>query len=291
MNLRMVVALIGMSVLSVQASKACTDGVNGIFPKNNMNIPVSRFSPFTIEKAIFDSAIDKAIEIYTPIFAQKGLKFEVERRWDDGTVNAMATRSGDTAVVHMYGGLARHPLVTADAFAMVICHEMGHHLGGAPKTKQLWWDTWASDEGQSDYFATLKCSREIWKDADNIAAVSAMKVDPAAQSGCEKAWHSASEIALCVRASMAGKSLADTLADLGKKGPTDFLTPDTSKVSKTNHAHPMAQCRLDTYFAGALCTVSKDEALNDKDSTLGVCASEKGMKDGSRPLCWYKPVL
>jgi hypothetical protein len=33
----------------------------------------------------------------------------------------------------MFGGLARHELVTDDGFMMVVCHETGHHLGGAPR--------------------------------------------------------------------------------------------------------------------------------------------------------------
>jgi len=33
--------------------------------------------------------------------------------------------------IHMFGGLARHPLMTEDAFLLVACHEFGHHYGGA----------------------------------------------------------------------------------------------------------------------------------------------------------------
>jgi Zn-dependent protease with chaperone function len=53
----------------------------------------------------------------------------------------------------MFGGLARDPLVTKDGFSAVICHEIGHHIAGAPRKGF----SWASNEGQADYFATTKC--------------------------------------------------------------------------------------------------------------------------------------
>ena len=47
-------------------------------------------------------------------------------------------------VVAMFGGLARRPEVTKDAFQFVVCHEVGHHLAGWPFAYD-----WASNEGQS----------------------------------------------------------------------------------------------------------------------------------------------
>ena len=33
----------------------------------------------------------------------------------------------------MFGGLAGHETITTDAFALVACHELGHHIGGAQR--------------------------------------------------------------------------------------------------------------------------------------------------------------
>ena len=77
-------------------------------------------------------------------------------------MNAFAKQGASTWEVHMYGGLARHQAVTADGFALVVCHELGHHLGGAPQ-KVDWFGRlrWASNEGQADYWGTAKCFRKL----------------------------------------------------------------------------------------------------------------------------------
>lgn len=89
--------------------------------------------------------------------------------------NASAQRMGSTWVVNMYGGLARHNEITIDGFALVLCHEIGHHLGGAPKYGGF--NTWGTNEGGSDYFATLKCLRRIFQNDDNTKAIENMTID------------------------------------------------------------------------------------------------------------------
>lgn len=289
-------ALVAFLSLSLAAPNAfsCTEpGKGGIFPENNLYIPVSPLTPFTIEKEVFMSAIEKAEKIYAPVFTAQGRTLEIQRKWDDGTVNAYANRSGSTSVVAMFGGLARHPLVTADAFMLVICHELGHHLGGAPKVSGTFGSAgWASNEGQSDYFATLKCAREVWKDEDNKEVVKKLSVPATAKAACETAYKDPTEIAVCIRSAVAGKSLADTLSDLRKSGETKFETPDPAIVKSTFNQHPAAQCRLDTYFAGALCAVedtNRLDPLDPKDPAPRTCYVDAGAQVGTRPLCWFKP--
>ncbi|MEI8347458.1 MAG: hypothetical protein WCG27_08320, partial [Pseudomonadota bacterium] len=85
-----------------------------------------------IDEATFNATIDQLNVIYGPVVKEKGGNLVFERNWDDGTVNAYANQDGDTWTVAMFGGLARHEVITADAFALVVCHELNHHLGGAP---------------------------------------------------------------------------------------------------------------------------------------------------------------
>jgi len=68
-----------------------------------------------------------------------------------------------------------------------------------------------------------------------------------------------------------------------------FSTPDQAEVTKTFNGHPEAQCRLDTYFAGAICNMPHDEDFSSSDPIKGACAEERGDKIGVRPHCWYKP--
>jgi hypothetical protein len=277
-------------VSSAVAAFACSeDGKTGIAPENTMYIPDNGLGDFPLTEEQFNSSIARAVKLYTPVFEAQGRKFEVESRWTDGKVNAYANRQGKTSKVHMFGGLARHPNMTQDGFELVICHEIGHHLAGAPKIRGMM-GTWASNEGESDYFATLKCAREMWDAEDNEAVIKDAVIPALVTERCQKGFDKGSDIAICKRAAIAGKALGDTLATLGDAPATQFETPSTAVVKKTNNKHPAAQCRLDTYFAGAVCSKSKNESRSDTDPTVGACSQEKGDVLGIRPLCWYAPV-
>jgi hypothetical protein len=240
-------------------------------------------------KEMFLAAIGRVSSTYEKIVAEKGGKLIMNNRWDDATVNASAQQSGKNWTVNMYGGLARHPLVTEDGFMMVVCHELGHHIGGAPRKLGMG-SAWASNEGQADYFAGLKCMRRVLENDDNVAVVSKMDIDAEAVTKCESIYKSEKEIAICERISMAGKSLAMLLGDLGGNSNVKFTTPDTKKVTKTNDNHPEAQCRLDTYFQGTLCDKAISDDVDGKDALKGVCLKKDGYELGMRPLCWYKPT-
>ena len=126
--------ILGLVLAYSFSSLACNiDGTGGFAPDNSMNIPTSQKSINGIDEAVFNQVIDEITAVYEPIVRANGDKMIVNRKWDDGTVNASAQRSGKKVIVNMYGGLARHSLITKDGFAIVMCHEMGHHLGGAPK--------------------------------------------------------------------------------------------------------------------------------------------------------------
>jgi len=269
------VALMATTLTFSQAFSCDALGLTGFAPENNRKIEVGDKASNNMTKEMFLDAVLRVSSVYEPIVKEKGGKLIMNNRWDDATVNASAQQSGTNWQVNMYGGLARHPLVTVDGFMMVVCHELGHHIGGAPR-KGGWGSAWASNEGQSDYFAGLKCMRRVLEKEDNIAIVSKMEIDAEATAKCESIYKSASEVALCQRIAMAGKSLAMLLGDLGGNSNVKFTTPDTSKVARTNDNHPQAQCRLDTYFQGSLCDKAISDDVDGKDSLKGVCLKREG---------------
>ncbi len=289
---------LSLSVVSLACSQ---NGKDGFVPENNLNLPVGHKSINTISEDQFNALIDKVEAIYAPIVASKGAKLEISRKWTDGTVNAYASQSGKTWQIAMFGGLARHKTITEDGMSLVVCHELGHHLGGAPKKGGSagggWWGggssatSWASNEGQSDYFATLKCLRKAFLNDDNARIVAALKAPETLISACKLNYASdAAETNLCIRMGMAGKSVSDLFSDLARSGETKFDSPDAKVVSSTNDSHPAAQCRLDTYFQGALCDISFNEDVSDTDEVKGTCHPSLGSKIGTRPLCWFKPT-
>lgn len=285
-----ILAAVMVTTLSFSQAFACDiHGNTGFAPENSMKIYAGDKAANNMTEELFLSTVKRVSDVYESVVASKGAKLKMNNRWEDATVNASAQQSGKTWQVNMYGGLARHELVTTDGFMMVVCHELGHHLGGAPR-KSTWMGTsWASNEGQSDYWAGLKCMRKVLENDDNISYVANMIVDQDVTEKCSTVYKSAQEVALCQRISMAGKSLAMVLGSLGGNSNVNFTTPDTRTVAKTNDNHPQAQCRLDTYFQGTLCDKSISEDVDATSAIPGTCVKSEGFSFGVRPLCWYKP--
>lgn len=261
---------------------------DGFLPKNDMHLPVSyKAAQGGINEKEFNQVLDKVEKVYRPIIKKHGGKLRMNRLWSDGKVNASASRNGLTYNVNMYGGLARHHTITKDAFALVACHEVGHHIGGVPKYNAN--SDWASIEGQSDYFATAKCLRKVFADEDNTSIISNMNIDSLVKQKCESQFSNANEVAICKRISMAGLSSASLFADMNGRAMPRFDTPDSSVVTTTYESHPDYQCRLDTYFNGALCEIGDGIDLGQRDPKMGACNRVDGHTEGLRPLCWFRP--
>ena len=283
--------LLFFSVFSLKSFGQC-------FPDNNLNLHLGLKSINGINEAEFFKAVEEAKEIYTPLFKDDyDATLEISAKWEDGTVNAYAQQTGKIWKVSMFGGLARHQETTLDGFKAVLCHEIGHHIAGAPKKASTFGGglTWASNEGQSDYYATTKCLRKMFSKEDTIEET--LKVyrsnnineeDQFAKTKCGEVYESDEERAVCFRASLAGKSLARLLGSLAGNAEVSFSKPDPSVATRTNHNHPKAQCRMDTYFQGSLCINDMDELADAKDVRKGYCTSIEGFEIGLRPACWYK---
>ena len=256
-------------------------------PKNNLQIPINSSFANSMTEEKFNEIANRVESFYSPIVKSKKSVLVFSKNWADNTVNASAIRFGGTGwFVNLYGGLARHPLVTEDGFMLVICHEMGHHLGGAPTVGGIR-GFWAAVEGQADYFATMKCMKSILKDDDNISITEKIDVDPFLKKTCAQKNSNLNEIALCERIGMASLSVGKLLSSLKDNAEINFETPDTSIVRTTDKKHPKAQCRLDTYLAGIVC--DNTDEMDRKDPLLGACLKRDGYTEGLRPLCWYKP--
>lgn len=259
----------------------------GFLPDNNLKIPMGSLEDKGISEAQFNAVMDRAEAVYGPEIASRGGKLVLRRLWTNDTVNASAQRSGQNYILNMYGGLARHEAITQDGMALVVCHELGHHIGGAPKYGGG--SDWASNEGQADYFANLKCLRRLFSGEGASFTGPKGGDDAAAKEACARSFKSASDQALCVRGSMAGMSVTSLFRALRNETVIPrFDTPDPAVVSRTYDGHPGSQCRLDTYFAGSVCGRAVGEAVDETDPAKGTCTRAEGLTEGVRPLCWYK---
>ncbi len=283
-----------LALVSSFSSWTCDfHGESGITIDNDLWIGPNDKNAAGVTKEQFDGAINDVEAIYNEIVTSHGGALKVVRNWDDGTVNAFAKQTNGDWEVHMFGGLARHETVTPDGFALVVCHELGHHLGGAPR-KMDWFGQirWAANEGQADYWGISKCFRKLLeKRGDSLEVVKTMTVDPEVQTVCDAEFGaSQEESAICVRSAYAGRSLSSLFHSLrGLTEELSFSVKDPAVVTATSHSHPLPQCRLDTYFSAASCGIASNIDTDMEDPNIGTCNRTKGDTTGVRPLCWYNP--
>jgi hypothetical protein len=290
-NIALLMTLFALVVNPVMACQEVEGGDLMFLPENDMQIPVGMKSAGVMTEQEFNNVIDQVEKIYIPEFSKINRRLKIKRKWATNTVNAMARKGflfgWKNAHVYMYGGLARHPKISIDGFAMVLCHEIGHHLAGAPLVGSS-----MSNEGQSDYFAATKCFRKSFEMDNNRAIVSKMNVPTAITASCSQAFNMDSQVALCERSSMAGITLASVLNSMSKGTmPVKLDTPSKAVVATTYNKHPKAQCRLDTYVAGAICDKDRNDAVSKTDASTGYCMRSEGYTTSVRPLCWYKPTM
>ena len=205
-----------------------------------------------ISQTQFNSIIDAAYNLYAPMARQRNETLQINRNWTDSTVNANCSRSYGRVTVNMYGGMARRNEVTPEAFALVLCHELGHAYGGKPYIHP---ETQIAAEGQADYYGSQTCLRAILPYVDD----SGLNPDEYVQSRCQRG----SNYAVCIRQMQAGQALGSLLAVMQRQQQPDYETPDRSVTSQTLLSYPRTvQCRMDTFHNGIL-----------------------GL---ARPACWYR---
>ncbi len=286
-------ALTALTLLTSVQGMACT--ADGHFlPESDTRIPADQKVMVSgITEAAFNRVISRIEGIYAPLVRAEGGRLRLVRLWQEDKVNARAHRLVSRAwTVEMFGGLARHPAMTEDGLALVMCHEIGHHIGGAPKRPAELGEemTWASNEGQSDYFATLKCLRRVFRDDDNASAARAAGVPATLRSACTRAFPRTREANLCIRSAMAGQAVANLFHSESplrtRTMAPAFNTPSRFATAVTFNGHPPAQCRLDTYLQGALCAAPLDDDVDQEDALEGTCNAPAAR--GVRPACWYR---
>lgn len=142
-----------------------------------------------------------------------------------------ASLEGQKFTIALGNNLPQQQGVTGKAIAFALCHEVGHLLGGAPR--KLMSDgkiSWASAEGQSDYYAAKTCLPRLF---ESPALFAVNKEAAVVESGLEFIL-----------------SVYELIRFSGLPAPS-VGTPDGSQVTSTLLQYPSLQCRLDTVVAGA----------------------------------------
>jgi hypothetical protein len=199
---------------------------------------------------------------------------------------------------------------TPDVAAFLLCHEVGHALGGFPfkagpeQARQVeglndgLYATVSATEGEADYFAGKECLPRLWAGEPSLNARFRDTATPFMRSQCDAVWSTTAERDICYRGAVTAEAVGYWYA------PTESLrvdTPDPLVVPGLSDGRSN-QCRVDTAFQGALCRtkfrgttipglIRPYEQLLTISPTVEAAAAPDSCTEGvgSRPLCWFKP--
>ena len=264
---------------------------NNLTPTTN-NVSYSDFYNTSKTPAKFEQFTQRIVALYSDTIKNLGASLKTEFLWDSKELNAYAEKDKNNWKIIFHGALYRDRRLTDDGFIMTVCHELGHLLGGAPfKLNQE-----TSAEGQADYWASSVCAKKYFTEFPENVVMSNGYV----RDQCAKKYESDPvEQKICYRTTMAGYSLATFLGLQTQGKQPRFETPDKRVLDVTDQVHPLAQCRLDTFLAGALCELEdsslafEQKILGDKLTTDYKCNE---VVDGQltlldkRPKCWFNEI-
>jgi hypothetical protein len=262
--------------------------------------------PAQITQPEFTDRIALLQKMFNPNVSRFGGKLSIDGSWSNDKIVAQTAKMFGTWRIQFSGGLARRPELTGDGMTLIICHEVGHLLGGFPfGAGNPLSGTDIANEGEADYFSTHVCAKKMWLSEAEKNAEFRTKVNPVAQAKCDTVYASSLDQDLCYRTTVGVESVIATMAGLKNTAPGKFETPDPNVVPKTNDAHPDTQCRMDTTFQGAICSAYFDELVipgrsakagpasleAETEASKNSCTLTSGFSNGLRPACWFKARL
>lgn len=238
-----------------------------------------------------EQIINNAKAIYTPlaiITFNKPLYFKIN---PSQTIGGSAHHEIDHLAISLDKGLLETSRLTPDGFRMLICHELGHLFGGAPrKNLPLEWDgpsahdglSFMTSEGQADYYASLVCFRKMLElETQDLPQPDYRRAGPRLRKRCEEeAGFKNSELKTCLRTGLAGEDFLKLTFEF----PISCEKFDNSVAPQLiRDFYPDRQCRLDTIVNGGLCNEGHALVLDFDLMENNSCNQEYAL----RPTCWF----
>jgi hypothetical protein len=172
--------------------------------------------------------------------------------WEKPYLGAGSVLFAGNFKVMLWGGMVRARFMTFGAVASLLCHELGHRLGGAPHQQfpgQS--EDWSSSEGQADYFAATVCLPKIF---DRLQKVAPQKLKQDTEPVTESLCRSSANPQRCQWVATSGIDMIQVLQvyydyDIPFADPQSWSQerPVTTLLTQ----YPSYQCRMDTFKSGA----------------------------------------
>lgn len=244
----------------------------------------SKVSHAQILNEQFDAIIDNVESAFGINENQE--RILIHRFWDPNAQSDSAIRfpflTRETPIITITGRIAKERTISEDAFAILVCHEFGHHLAKGPRIGLRNLENWSAAEGEADYWATSVCIKTYLRNQLNtpqrVMSHSPHLLDKSLETKCENNYVTPEAIAICYRTLDAIHSLADYFTD-HNQSRIDFQSkapPSSVLIRRFRLDNYRDQCRIETFLAGAFCQLRAE--------SLFQCKNE----DDMRPRCWFK---
>lgn len=221
---------------------------------------------------------------------QKPIEFNII---ENDSAAASAKNEYGKLAVEMNTGLLKNSRLTPDSLRMIVCHEIGHLFGGAPrKNPPPEWEgptdsngkSMMSAEGQADYYASTTCFKKLIDIEVKIIPYTydSSRVGPILKNKCmNTAGFKGVSLETCYRSALAGMDFLNLVKDFD----ISCEVHDDKIVETTmSDSYPGRQCRLDTIINGALCNERLPLVMDQFEDRKNTCLSDYAR----RPKCWYK---
>lgn len=207
-------------------------------------LPVGSVNVSSLTMTDYASVVGRFIaHNYGQVMKQTGLPLLIPFEWESPYFAAFAKKNSDSMQISLWGGMARAPGATKGALAAILCHELGHIVGGEPR-QTIPGSDWASTEGQSDFFAASECLPSFLKQYPDLISA----IDPQVEKLCGSNLD-------CARTLQAGLEMMLLLQKYSYRDyiPVNIEATEKAATELIRNSYPSDQCRMDSYVQGALC--------------------------------------
>jgi hypothetical protein len=235
--------------------------------------------------------LEDASSLYEPI-ARESFKKSLHINIKQNNLSyASADHDENELRVTINSGLLDSDRLTPDSLRMIVCHELGHLFGGAPRRNvPVEWDgpmaqdglSLLSSEGQADYYAAVVCFKKFISlpQSPSERPTDITRAGPVFKNKCLSSTSTPLEYNNCLRAGLAAIDFLNLVRDF----PISCEKHDSSHAKTLiRDFYPERQCRLDTMINGTLCQRETPFVLNFHNPDLNDC----GTHSTKRPACWY----
>lgn len=174
--------------------------------------------------------------------------------------------------INFWGGIVRIPGMNDNGLALIACHEMGHLLGGEPRSK-LPAFLWATSEGQSDYYASSICLKRYFERQFDLGRLDEPQVQKSLYTRCRTKYPETKNFLICLNIMNGIEAFTKILTHLdSQKREINFSKKSPAAKFTNVNSYPEPQCRTEILIAGNFCSPENYPCL-----TL----------DSARPQCWF----